>query len=118
MPHHIAQGKMAEQRACDFLNQQGLTTITRNFRCRYGEIDLIMQDQDTMIFVEVRYRHSQSFGGAIHSISRQKQQRLITTAHHFLEHHTATPDLACRFDLCALNSTELTWIPNAFAAYH
>ena len=107
-------GTDAEQVAATYLQQQGLTLITRNYHCRFGEIDLIMRDGKTLVFVEVRMRSSASFGGAGMSITSSKQQKLTRTAEHYLQQHGSA---ACRFDVVLMTkpSTEnIEWMRNAF----
>ncbi|MDR0934282.1 MAG: YraN family protein [Burkholderiaceae bacterium] len=104
------QGQAGEDAALAWLQQQGLTLIRRNFRCRMGEIDLIMQDGRTLVFVEVRQRASRGFGGAAASITRTKQLRLIKTAQLFLQKLNTTP--ASRFDAIALDGGKITWLKN------
>lgn len=91
--------------------------ITRNFRCRLGEIDLIMQHGNEIVFVEVRYRQSNNFGGAKDSIDNRKQQKIVKTASYYLQQHLQSDDTACRFDVMIVNSVEserLEWIQDAF----
>lgn len=112
-PDRRAIGERNERLAESFLRAQGLELIARNHRCRFGEIDLIMRDGATLVFVEVRYRRARDFGGAAASVDRYKQQRLIQTARHYLMTHP-TP-LACRFDVVAIESGErIQWIKQAF----
>jgi putative endonuclease len=113
------QGDSAEQAACDFLEKQNLVLIARNYRCRAGEIDLIMRDQDVWVFVEVRYRTSHAFGTAIESVNYAKQKRLIRTAHYYLQGKQLAEKVPSRFDIVALqscvdNSIKIEWIKNAF----
>lgn len=111
------RGEQAELWAAKFLQQQGLTLIARNYRCRFGEIDLVMQDGEVLVFVEVRLRSGNSFGGAAASIDSHKQKRLISTAQHYLSQLPCTPP--CRFDAMVMDDAEgrgLQWLKNAFEA--
>lgn len=108
------RGAVAEQTAADYLIGQGLVLVERNFRCRLGEIDLIMKDGDILVFIEVRQRASQQFGGAIASIDSRKQQKLIATAQLYLARLSQTPP--CRFDAVLLQGETLRWIRDAFGA--
>ena len=76
----IAQGKLAEKKACDYLQQQGLKLIEKNYYCRSGEIDLIMLDKQELVFIEVRYRKSRTFGSAAESIDARKRNKIIDDA--------------------------------------
>lgn len=109
------KGDEAEQLASEFLQRQHLVLLERNYRCRFGEIDLIMRDGMTLVFVEVRMRTSQIFGGAAASITLFKQTKLLRTARHYLARLKSMPP--CRFDAVLLsgsNGQELEWIKNAF----
>jgi putative endonuclease len=108
----IARGAAAEQAAADYLAQQGLALVTRNFRCRLGEIDLIMRDGKALVFVEVRARTSREFGGAAASIDSRKQQKLIAAAQMYLTQVSPTPP--CRFDAVLIENGALRWVQNAF----
>jgi putative endonuclease len=114
------RGTQAEERACRFLLEQGLRLIDRNFHCRQGEIDLIMQDADNLVFVEVRYRRQDRYGSGVESVDRRKQQRIAHCAAYYLHRHPRAAALAARFDVVALtpNRAELQieWIRNAFDA--
>jgi putative endonuclease len=116
-------GDTAEALAESFLLKHGLTLVTRNFCCRFGEIDLIMQHQQARVFVEVRYRNqaknssAAAFGGALESISTKKQQKIIRAAQFYLGTLAALPE--CRFDvvlLDKLDSANIEWIRGAFDA--
>ncbi len=106
------QGRKAEQRACEFLQQRGLILIETNYRCRYGEIDLVMRDGQQLVFVEVRYRGSSAFGGPVESIDHRKQAKLIATASHYLLSKRQLND--ARFDIVGITkSYRINWIANA-----
>lgn len=104
-------GQMGEDDALAYLQQQGLALIERNFRCKGGEIDLLMQDQDVLVFVEVRKRADKNHGGAAASVTPTKQKRLIIAAHIFLQRYKQPP--ACRFDVIAIDGAEMSWLKNA-----
>lgn len=104
------QGQAAEDRALAYLQQHGLRLVTRNFLCKGGEIDLIMQDRDTLVFVEVRQRSSRQFGGAAASVTPAKQARMTRAAQFFLLRQQPQP--ACRFDVIAIDGDALEWLVN------
>lgn len=109
-------GEQAEQTAAHYLQRQGLRLLHSNYRCRFGEIDLILQDGDTRVFVEVRLRSRADFGGAAASIDARKQGKLILAAQHYLSGVSPLPP--CRFDAVLLASADGTqgieWLKNAF----
>ena len=111
-------GQYWEQRAEHFLMQHGLQLITRNFSTPSGEIDLIMRDADSVAFIEVRYRGSTRYGGAIHSVTTAKQRKLKCCAALFVSRHTAWSHYPCRFDVIAYDApngdVEPMWIRAAF----
>ena len=114
-------GDDAERIAENFLIRRGLALVARNYRCRYGEIDLIMRHAQTLVFVEVKLRKTKSgkvdFGGALASITPSKQVKLIATAQHYLAGMKQLPP--CRFDAVLLNSLsvdDVEWLTNAFEA--
>ncbi|MEM6405267.1 MAG: YraN family protein [Pseudomonadota bacterium] len=106
-------GAIAEQQASRFLQQQGLTELAKNYRCRSGELDLVMQDRETLVFVEVRQRRNTRFGDALESIDIRKQRRVRKAAEYYLLHHTWHGP--CRFDTIGIDATgKLHWIQSAF----
>ncbi len=107
-------GRDAESRAQSELTQHGLRTVARNYRCRGGEIDLIMRDGDCLVFVEVRYRSRDDFGGALSSVDARKQRRLILAARHYLARSGWSGP--CRFDVFGIDRRLHThWIRDAFS---
>ena len=113
----IARGAAAETLAASFLEKRGLAIVTRNYRCRVGEIDLIARDGATLVFVEVRLRKSNAFGGASASITASKQHRLKLAASHYLAGLGC--ESLCRFDailLQTLDENHIEWLRNIDAA--
>ena len=107
-------GARAETLAADYLARQGLVVVARNFRTRRGEIDVIVRDRDTLVFVEVRKRSKDSYGGALASVTRAKQRRLIVAAQIFLQRYRMPP--ACRFDVIGYDHDRMHWLKNAVEA--
>ena len=106
-------GQTAELRAAAFLQTRGLKLVARNWRCRFGEIDLVMQDGATLVFVEVRLRSRSDFGGAAASVTPAKQKKLLAAARQYLAGLKTLPP--CRFDVVALSGSDAPeWIENAF----
>lgn len=110
------QGQAAEEIARQLLTRNGLKLVTKNYHCRYGEIDLIMNDNNNLVFVEVRFRKNAAFGGALESIDRKKQNKLRLTAEHYLQHQRSNKN--ARFDVVILSSltdtNQVEWIKSAF----
>lgn len=108
-------GTRAEDHACRYLQKQGLQLRARNYRCRGGEIDLVMLHGEHLVFVEVRYRSHPAFGSGAESIHYHKQQRIIHCARHFLQQHPVEQHRPARFDVVSLNaSQQIEWIRSAF----
>lgn len=108
----MTSGAAAESAAADFLQRHGLQLVAKNYRSRYGEIDLICQDGPTIVFVEVRLRSNPHFGSAGDSITWRKQQKLLRTAKSYLAQHKPT---ACRFDAILFGAGDIEWIRNAIS---
>ncbi|MDA0688195.1 MAG: YraN family protein [Proteobacteria bacterium] len=119
--HKRTRGWQLETQALKFLRKKGLRLLARNFNSRFGEIDLIMTDDpNLLVFVEVRFRASQKFGGATASVTRVKQHRLRLTASSWLQANHRYQNRICRFDVVAmtgpsLRQLEIIWIKNAFS---
>lgn len=110
---HLLQGESAEDRAHAYLINQGLKPVQRNFRCKHGELDLIMLDQQALVIVEVRFRKSDRYGSAAESVTAAKQSRIIAATQVYLARHAT--DRAIRFDVVALSGDgRIAWIKNAF----
>lgn len=111
-------GQAAESAACLYLEHQGLTLQARNYRSPFGEIDLIMRDRDTLVFVEVRQRRSTYFGTPAETVDTRKQARLRATAEHYLQRHPRESQKPCRFDIVAITQDgpdrKIEWLRNAF----
>jgi len=119
------QGKYTENLACEFLKKKGLKLVEKNFNSRLGEIDLIMKSDDTLVFVEVRYRKNNNFGSAAESVTASKQKKLIKTASLYLQQHAKLLKHPTRFDVVSItgaiesnniNTINFDWIENAFGA--
>jgi putative endonuclease len=112
-------GRRAEQRALAYLQRQGLRLVTRNYRCRFGEIDLILRDRDCLVFVEVRYRTSVNFASPALTVDASKQRRILHTAESFIAARPQYVDYPVRFDVIAIDRADcaagtIQWIPDAF----
>ncbi|WP_405031938.1 MULTISPECIES: YraN family protein [Paraburkholderia] len=122
-PHNFSDGARSknvgaafEAHALTFLQRQRLRFVARNVVCRGGEIDLVMREPDgALVFIEVRARAHGRYGGAAASVVRQKQQRIVRAAQHFLSAHDGAMP-ACRFDVIAFERGRLVWLRDAFRA--
>ncbi|MCH7881005.1 MAG: YraN family protein [Proteobacteria bacterium] len=115
------KGLHYESQARDYLVRRGLKLVTENYLCRFGEIDLIMLQQESLCFIEVKYRKNQGYGGAISAIPPQKQRKIVKTALFFVAEHKTLAQRAMRFDALiiqqhAAGDSEVDWIQNAFYA--
>jgi putative endonuclease len=100
--------------ALHYLQQAGLELVERSFLCKGGEIDLVMRDRRSLVFVEVRTRTSAKFGGALGSVTPAKQQRMVHAAQVYLQSVKSQP--ACRFDVVAIENGEINWVKNVITA--
>jgi putative endonuclease len=107
------RGRDAERLAAHFLERHGLTIVARNWRCRFGEIDLVAKDRESVVFVEVRMRASRAFGGAAASIDAAKRRKLIAAANLYIGARRV--DAPCRFDALLLDPAgQVEWVRDAF----
>jgi putative endonuclease len=121
LTHNSTQesGAAAEALARGYLERQGLRLLAQNWRCKRGELDLVMLDAGTVVFVEVRYRRHSAWGGAAESVDARKREKLIRAAQHFLQQESRWAKYPCRFDVIAITAdsqipAQLDWIQNAF----
>lgn len=118
MPGSDATGAWAEALVCADLESRGLILVERNFRLKCGELDLVMRDGRRIVFVEVRYRAGERWGGGLASVTRVKQRRLISAASGFLQARPELRGLPCRFDVVAVSGTSkaptIRWVQGAF----
>ena len=119
-------GDFIEDKAVAYLCSVGLKIVAQNYLCKMGEIDIIAREEKTLIFIEVRYRKDDRFGGSAFSVNKSKQKRVVKAAAHYLQSHRLSNKIACRFDVMAiegkiafeqtLESSQLNWIKGAFDA--
>ena len=119
-PDRIALGAAAEDAACAFLLARGLQLIARNVRYRFGELDLVMRDGDTIVFVEVRRRKGGRFGDGAASVDHRKRRRLRLAARAWLASKRGSADAPCRFDIASVRAEgdvlAIDWTRDAFGA--
>ena len=118
IPWRTCKGSRFELVAAAWLRLHGLRLLERNYRCRFGELDLVMLDGEVLVFVEVRYRIGNDYGSAVDTIDSRKQQRLWHAARHFLLHRSEHAQRPCRFDvlgICGrLPRYNFQWLTNVF----
>ncbi|TAM12259.1 MAG: YraN family protein [Nevskiaceae bacterium] len=108
-------GHAAELRAARLLASHGLHHVAANWRCRGGELDLVMLDHGTLVFVEVRARRNPNYGGAAASVDARKQRRLAHAARAFIATHPEHAARVARFDVVAIDgAAEPQWLQSAF----
>ncbi|WP_281555852.1 YraN family protein [Thalassomonas sp. RHCl1] len=112
-------GRQTETLAANYLLEQGLTLIGKNFSAKTGEIDLLMREQQVLVFVEVKYRKHPTFGGALAAVSASKQKKIRQTAEFYLQQAGLNAyNTPCRFDVVTLQGSierpQITWLKNAF----
>lgn len=116
-----AFGKHQEDLALDYLKAQGLKLLLANYQCRLGEIDLVMFDKKTLVFVEVRYRRRDDYGSALESVTYFKRRKIIQCARYLLLNRRDLGSFACRFDVIAVSprkglaQIKFDWVRNAFS---
>lgn len=110
-------GDLGEQQALSYLLDRGLTLVARNYHCRYGELDLVLLDQNEVVFVEVKFRKQNSWVHGVDSVDSIKQQKLIRAAEWFLSNEEQFSHYPARFDVVAVtgkSNPQITWVRNAF----
>lgn len=106
-------GTFYEEAACEFLKQQGLRIVCRNFRCKAGELDIIAEEGDMTVIVEVKYRSSDDFGGALQAVDFRKQKRICKCASIYRMLHREVTGI--RYDVIGITKTRIRWVKNAFS---
>ncbi len=113
-------GRLAERRALEFLENKNLRLLGRNYRSAHGEIDLIMQDKETIVFIEVRSRKNTTFLDPLESIDQRKIHKIIKTSERYIQNRHIKAQAQFRFDVITLtgedNDMEIDWIKGAFEA--
>ena len=111
-------GEEAEDVACTYLQDRGLQLIERNYRCRLGEIDIIMREIHSLVFIEVKARRNQYFADILENITKSKQRKIIKAAMFYLQNNHLLDKVDCRFDVIAVTLvkgiSQIQWIKQAF----
>lgn len=119
-PTTLQVGNEAELLACNYLQQHGLKLICKNYRTKQGELDLIMEDDRMLVFIEVRLRHNPLYGSGAETVTRSKQDKLIKAALYYLQQNPTYASWPNRFDVVSIASMtqhpDIEWIKNAFMA--
>ncbi len=118
---HLRKGLRFEERAREYLEDRGLRPLRQNYSCRFGEIDLIMRDHETVCFIEVKFRKTMAFGGAAYSIPTAKQRKIVKAALFFIADNKNIARAALRFDALLIQrqvdgNDRYDWIRSAFYA--
>ncbi|MEM7379481.1 MAG: YraN family protein [Pseudomonadota bacterium] len=112
-----ARGQAAERHARLWLERRGLHHVESNYHCALGEIDLVMRERETLVFVEVRLRRSAAFGGAATSVTAAKQRKLMRAVAHYVMTRKVSARHPCRVDVLAIETDgagwSVDWIQNA-----
>lgn len=120
MAEHLESGRDAERIARQYLEKRGLRFVTANYRCRYGELDLVMCDGQRLAIIEIRYRRDESFMAPAESIGPAKRWRISRASLHFIQHNLKYRNKPVRFDVVALSGplddSRIDWMPGAFTA--
>ena len=116
VPSRNERGRWAEDLAAERLTANGLEPVQRNCWCNWEEIDLVMQVQQTLVFVEFRFRKSGDYGDGAQSVDARKQHKLISSAAHYLQTHANLQHTPCRFDIVSVSPKEVSWVKDAFHA--
>lgn len=107
-------GREKEELAEEYLRQQGYEILDMNFYGRFGEIDIIARDGETLMFAEVKYRKSERFGNSLEAVDTRKQKKICQTALYYLARHHISDSVPCRFDVIGITGEDITHIKNAF----
>ena len=108
------EGQKYEDAAAAFLEKHGVTILDRNFRCRFGEIDIIGTQNDVLIFIEVKFRSNNARGTAIEAVGPQKQKTISLVSDHYRAYKRQYADYQIRYDVIAIDNDTIKWIPAAF----
>jgi len=116
---HLLRGKLGEQIARRWLEARGLRHILSNYRCRYGELDLVMMDKGCLVIIEVRYRRHSEYGGALPTITQSKQQKIARATNSLIQSQRKLEHIPLRFDVLGLSGPPtapvVDWRRHAFS---
>lgn len=109
-----ATGKKAEQKVAKLLEEKGYTILEMNYRCRFGEVDIVAKDGATLVFIEVKYRKDRALGTGEEAVFYQKQRKICKCVPFYLYEHRLSNDIPIRFDVAAVLKEDVHLIKNAF----
>lgn len=107
-------GSRYEDTACSFLTEQGYIIREKNFRCKFGEIDIIGESEGYLCFIEVKYRSSNEYGFPSEAVDDRKRRKIVRTALSYMNYHRLPQDTPCRFDIVIVLNDRYSLIKNAF----
>ena len=118
MAEHLRSGRTAERIARRFLETQGLQLLATNYNCRFGELDLVMQNRRSLVVIEIRYRRNRSFMTPAESIGAAKRKKIAQATMHYIQNNRRYRRRPVRFDVVSLSGplddSRIDWIPGAF----
>lgn len=106
-------GAEYERRAASYLEERGCKIIEKNYRCKMGEVDLIIRDEEYLVFVEVKYRRDEKAGNPLEAVNLSKQRRISKAAAWYLYSH-GQEGQSCRFDVIGICGNQIAWVKDAF----
>ena len=107
-------GSRYEQQAADYLEKNGLRILKRNYRCRYGEVDIIAMDGNVLVFAEVKYRNSERYGSSLEAVDLRKRKTISRVSRWYLSTCAGSMEVRCRFDVIGIEGDTVHWIRDAF----
>lgn len=108
------EGNKYESLACDYITNKGYKIVERNFRCRFGEVDIIAHDKNILVFIEVKYRSSDAVGAPEYAVNYYKRKNIIKVCDFYRMSHKIPDFMQVRFDVCTISGKTLKYYENAF----
>ena len=107
-------GACYEKIVCEYLEKNNYKIVTRNFRCKIGEIDIVAEDEGYLSFIEVKYREKDSIASGLYAVDKKKQKTIYNVAKIYMSLYKISEDRPCRFDVVSVDGDNITLIKNAF----
>ena len=108
-------GKSVENTVCEYLEQNHVEIVERNYRCRSGEVDIIAKDEDYLVFIEVKYRSSLKYGSALEAVDKRKRAQICKVFNVYRMQKRLPYQVKVRFDVIGVDNEKISWIKNAFS---